>query len=184
MRHKRASLAAYALLVAALSFPAAFLWGMVVFLPNMFPWLETASPRQVSTFIQRFSLFGAFYVFPAYVVVHLVAARIYRGAVLNLIRREPEWGDRLPVPTRRILETLDLLESEPVRRPHRLVRAVLGTGRRGSHAMLWVVTVLAWFLLPVELLFAQFLVYHPYLVWLNPVLVMVPSLGFGLRGGG
>ncbi|HEU5118565.1 MAG TPA: hypothetical protein VFT74_18345, partial [Isosphaeraceae bacterium] len=168
IRHKRVSLAGYALLVVALGFPASFLWGMVVFLPNMFPWLETATPRQMNTFIQRFSLLGAFYVFPAYVVVHLAAARIYRGAVLNLIRREPEWGDRMPASTRRILESLDLWESEPARRPNRLIRAVVSTSRRGSHAMLWVVTVLAWFLVPAEMLLAQFLVYHPYLVWLNP----------------
>lgn len=184
MRHKRASLALYAAIVALLNFPASLLWGVVVFLPNAFPWLETATPEQVAHFVQNFALLGAAYVFPAYLVVHLLAARIYRNGLLNLLSREPEWADRLPSSTRQLLQSLDLLDHEPRSRPHPLVRAVLGTGRRGSHALLRLATFLAWFVIPLELLLAQFLVYHPFQVWLNPVLFLIPSLGFTLRASG
>lgn len=183
IRGRLGVLTLYAATFSLLTLPATASWLVVQSLPNLFPWLADATPEQLREFAGRYSLATAAWTFPAFVLAHVLAARIYRGAVLGLLRRDPAAADALHPTIRRALDALGLLPAAPARRPHPLIAVVLVTGRRGTNAVLWVASFLLWLTIPAQMLVSQFFVYHPFLVWLNPVLILVPSLPLRYYGG-
>ncbi len=173
----------YALAFVVLSLPVSGLWMVQQGLPNIFPDLETMDRAGLEDFAFRFRLLAALVLFPTYVGLHRLAGRIYGGAVLALVARDPSQTVVLPKDIAGALEQLGLIPEGSSRRRHPVLRVILGTGRRGTRAVLWVASFLIWFLVPFQLLVMQFFFAHPFLVWLNPMLVHLPCLPIGPNGG-
>jgi hypothetical protein len=176
IRRRLAGLTLYATAYVALSAPATLLWILVQFLPQMFPALNEATADELARFAGNYRLVAAGYVFPAYLGVHLLAVRIYRGALLAEVSRDPSAVASLHPTLARLLEALELVPDGAARTRHPVFAAVIVSGRRGTNAVLWVGSFLVWMLLPAQMLAGQFFVWHPWLVWFNPVLVHLPCL--------
>lgn len=175
-RHSRLGLAVYAAAVVMLSVPAYTAWIRIYGLPNepAFAWLEDATPEQVRALRDGYAQNMTLLIAPAYVFVHLLAAAVYRRALPTAVAREPGLREELPPAIATSLERLELLSSATDRRRMFVVRAVLGTARRGWALTLWWIQLAFWLIFTAQLLVAQFLHAHPFLIWFNPWLLGLP----------
>lgn len=173
-RHARASITLLVALIAVLSLPLYVAWVRVYTTTNEFPALETASAEQLATFTESYVLNTAWIAVPAYLVVHLLAARIYRKALLPLLAREPALIAELPAALSDPLHQLGLVPGPSLRRRHFLVAAVVGTASRGTRTLLWMAQIALWLALLAQMLVAGFLHAHEFLIWFNPWLIMLP----------
>ena len=117
-----------ALLYAFLFLPVTVLKTLPGFFPNMNPALLEATPLEVASILNRYFFWSALLVFPVFVVLRLVATRIYSASLLRAIRRGSIAGASLGSVEKTVLNELDLLQSEP-RTPSTLPARFLGGGR-------------------------------------------------------
>jgi Protein of unknown function (DUF4013) len=183
IRHRLGSVTLFILVFSLLTLPVSALRILPIGFTNDFPALEHASKALVRQILVAYNLACSVYVFVAFVAVHLLAARLYRSAVVKLLERDPAQVETLHPSLYRALSQLDLIPAGPPTRRHPLVAIVLGTGRRGRNALLWFAAFGLWFTVVVQVYVAQFLNFHPVLGWLNQPLIHLPSLFFQSAGG-
>jgi hypothetical protein len=174
----------FAAAVVALSLPASFLWCAVLFYGNSLPQEIASDPAKIRQLTESYVFWSAVYILPAYLITHLLAARIYAGSVLHLLKQDPALSERLHPEIESLLRILNLLEPRPKRSWPLVVQAVLVTGRAGSHLALRAAAFLVWIALALQPFIMQFLHYHTFIPWLNPVLVNLPCLRFFPAGPG
>lgn len=117
---------------------------------------------------------ACFAVFPMYLLLRVVAARIYAGGLLAALRRGWLTADRLAESERAALERLELLPVEPVAPPSLPGRAARGSGRLVLTAIAIVLLVAIWFGFVAEIFVTEFINYHGPRGWLNQPLVQLP----------
>ena len=168
--------ALFAATFALLTLPATILKVWPLIAVGFVPELETASPERVAEIASWMNLASAAYLFPAFVVLHLLAARTYRKSLLKQLERDPELASALRPGLFAMLDELSLLSAVPVYRRNPVITAALGTGRLGWKATAWTATVLLWSFMVAQFFLAAFLVYHPYTEWMIQPTIHLPSL--------
>jgi hypothetical protein len=174
MRHRLAQVTIWMALLVVLAAPLHLAWIRVYGAVEEFPWLAEASPEQLHGFTESYVFNTAWLVAPFFLALHLLAARIYRAALPDVLQARPDLDHDLPASLRTGLATLGLWPRAQRPRRHPLVATVLATGRRGTHAVLWVALVLLSLTFIAQMFAANFMHYHDFLVWLNPLLVHLP----------
>ena len=181
-RHRLLTLTLFTALFAAATVPVSVLRSSSLFLPQILeanqPGLRLDDPATVRRVATQYIQATGLYIFPAFVALHLLAARIYRSAVLGLLRRDPATVGDLHPELYRALDELGLLPEGPTTRPHPLVAVVLGTGRRGLNLALRVATLLLWFAVVAQVYIVQFFDYRWFTCWFNQPLIHLPTLFF------
>ena len=136
--------------------------------------LANPDPQQLIQFLNGYYFWSALLVFPAFVLLRLVAARIYASALLDSIQT-----GRLPVTSladheRDVLERLELLQVRPRPQRHYFVRAVAWFATRTGRVAATILLIWFWFAFVAQIFIGQFLNYHPLGGWLNQPLVQLP----------
>ena len=149
-------------------------WARIGGITSEMSQIEDYTPTQLAAFTRGYVLNTCYFVFPIYVGLHLLAARVYQGALLKVLAREPRLADDLPPSTRDGLQALELIPTDPLKRRHPIVAVVLGTTKRGTNAVLWVALFVLWFMFVMQMMVMEFLHHHEFLTFLNPVLVHLP----------
>lgn len=181
-RSRPAIMALYALIFSLAQLPVSVMKVLPLAFTGINPALEEAGPEEVQRILTIYHLACAAVVFSAYLMVHLLAARIYATSLTRLLARDPSLVTRLHPAIARSLDALELLPAAPPRRKHPLVAVVLGTGRWGTDLVFRVATFLLWFTVVAQLFVTEFLIYHPFVGWMNQPLVHLPSLFVLLSG--
>jgi hypothetical protein len=163
-----------AMLYALCSVPVLILGAIVMFLPNINPKLADSTPAQTIQVLNTYFFWSALFVFPAFVLLRLVAARIYGTALLKAVQNGAVSQDALGETEWQALHRLDLLQVEPPRRRHPVLRIVTWAGTRAGRITFGFLTGLIWFGFILQLYIAQFFNYRGAQVWLNQPLVHLP----------
>jgi len=146
----------------------------VMFLPNINPKLADLTPAQTIQVLHTYFFWSALFVFPAFVLLRLVAARIYGTALLKAVQTGAVPQDALAESEWQALHRLELLQVQPPRLRHPVLRIVTWAGTRAGRITFGFLTGLIWFVFIVELYIAQFFNYRGAQVWLNQPLVHLP----------
>src|SRR3989475_8749291 len=163
-----------AALYALCSVPLLILGSIVMFLPNINPKLADLTPAQTIQLLNNSFFWSALFVFPAFVLLRLVAARIYGTALLKAVQTGAVPQDALAEAEWQALHRLELLQVEPPRLRHPVLRIVTWAGTRAGRITFGFLTGLIWFAFIVELYIGQFFNYRGAQVWLNQPLVHLP----------
>src|SRR2546427_6865317 len=122
-----------ALLYALCSVPMLILGAIVMFLPNINPKLADLTPAQTIQVLNSYFFWSALFVFPAFVLLRLVAARIYSTALLKAVQTGAVHQSSLAENERQALHRLELLQVQPPRLRHPVLRIVTWAGTPAGH---------------------------------------------------
>src|SRR5438093_451727 len=157
---------------------------VLIFVPSFFQQINPALnevttddvPKIVGALRTHF-FWSALVAFPAFVLVRFVAARIYGSALLKAVQSGAIAEDALSESEWQALHRLGLLQIQPARQRHPVVRAIAWAGTRAGRITFGIATSLVWFTFVAQIFIAQFFKYHvgPTL-WLNHPLVQLPWL--------
>ena len=150
------------------------LMSVVMFLPNFNPGLVDSTPSETIQVLNRYFFWSALFAFPAFVVLRLIAARIYGSTLLRAVQSGAVAQDALAESEWHVLQRLDLLQVQAPRPRHPVWRIVAWAGTRAGRVTFSFLTGLAWFVFVAELYIAQFFNYRGATVWLNQTLVQLP----------
>lgn len=164
-----------AALCSLLSFPAFLLKTAPAFFTNAEPgWADLTAPEALRI-LKAWFFWAGFYILPAFILLRIVAAKIYASSVLACAQSglwnedslsENEWG---------ALRRLGLLEALPRPRRHPLLRLAAWVGTRVGRATVVFGTFLAWFTLVAQIYTSEFFIKAEYgKGWLNQPLVQLP----------
>jgi hypothetical protein len=159
---------------ALCSVPLMILVAVVTSLPNINAKLADLTPEQAIGFLNRYYFWSALFVFPAFVALRLVAARIYGTALLKAVQTGAIAQDALAETEWQALQRLDLLQVDPPRIRHPVLRVAAWAGTRAGRITFGFLTGLVWFIFLGQLYIAQFFNYRGATVWLNQTLVQLP----------
>jgi hypothetical protein len=124
------------------------------------------------------ALFGAcLLLFPTLLLVRRVAARVYRSAVLRVLRRGTVTRDELHPALARWLDRLELLPV-PVAATTGLGQAVWTGGRLGYRGLLYFLLFVIWLLFVAQTYAGEFFVRHTALGFLNRELLQLPTFDY------
>lgn len=138
------------------------------------PDYATLTDAQVLDRLRGYFLLCCFVVFPLFVALRLLAARVYAGGLLAVVRAGEITAASLGETEDQTLRALEI--HEPVERssPHAVIRAATGLGWRLGRLAGGIATVLLWFAFIAQIYISEFLNYHLVLGWLNQPLVQLP----------
>jgi len=145
-----------------------------IFQPQMNAGLANLTDVQVVKHLDSYFFFCAMVVLPAYVLLRLVAARVYASGILALVHRgemQPTELGRLECET---LGRLGLLEGRPGQQRHFFVRFITWTGTRVGRIASTFALAFIWFSFVAQIYITEFLQYHRGLGWMNQPLVQLP----------
>lgn len=138
------------------------------------PDLASMSGKQVIDLLNGYYFTCAFLVFPLFVYWRVLAARVYaRGILRGVQTGEISITDLAPA-ERLELQRLNLIQVNPPRSRHVLVRVAKSTSSLVLFgAGIWA-TALVWFTFVAQIFITEFLSYHEVAGWLNQPLVQLP----------
>lgn len=163
-----------ALLYSALSVPLGILKTSPMFWMHNSAALSAMTGAQVLAALKVYFFWCGLLVLPSFVVVHLVAARVYASGLLSLVQSGKVPFSQLAQNERETLERLGLLMVAPEPERHAVVRAVTWTSTRLGRVVGACLLVSIWFSFVAQIYITQFLNYHSGLGWLNQPLVQLP----------
>jgi hypothetical protein len=176
----RARLSAYVTLAGLLLFaslPLEVLKTAPVFFDGFIPSWTEATDAEVHSKLQYYFLGCCYFFFLTLLVWHLLAARIYRSAVMKVLERGWVSDDDLhPV----LARWLDRLELRPVPTVETagIPYVVRSSGRLVYRRFLYVVLFSIWFGFVAKTYVGEFLNYHPVTGFLNHPLVQLPYFNY------
>jgi hypothetical protein len=163
-----------ALLFSLLNVPLSILKTSPMFWMHSSAALGTLTNAQAVAMLKGYFFWCALAVLPAFVILHVVAARIYASGVLSLVRSGKVAASELAPAEREVLDRLGLLAAQTEPQRHAFVRLVAWTGTRLGRAAGAIMLVVIWFSFVAQIYVAQFVNYHSGLGWINQPLVQLP----------
>jgi hypothetical protein len=124
--------------------------------------------------LNRYFFAAAFLVFPAYVFLRVLAARIYARGVLHAVQTGEITVIDLSPKERMELQRLNLIQVNPPRSRHVLLRVATSTTSLALFAAGLFATAFIWFTFVAQIYISEFFMYHEVLAWLNQPLVQLP----------
>jgi hypothetical protein len=176
----RARLSAYVILAVLTAGVSAFLQifkTAPLFFDDTFNFWSDLSDAQLHSALWQYYLFGSFLLFVSLLLTHLLAAHIYRSAVLKVLRRGRVSRGQLHPRLADWLGRLELLPSVELP-PQGFARVLRATGRVGYRRFLFALLLLTWVGYVFSVYIAEFLNYHPYVGFLNHPLVQGPCFNY------
>jgi hypothetical protein len=132
------------------------------------------TPKQVVKFLNGYFFAAAFLVFPLYVLLRVLAARIYaRGVLLGVQRGEIQVTDLTPKERMELIR-LNLIQVNPPRSRHVLLHVATSTTSMALFVAGLFATGLIWFTFVAQIYISEFFNYHEVIAWLNQPLVQLP----------
>jgi hypothetical protein len=130
--------------------------------------------KQVIQMLNGYFFACAFLVFPLFVALRLLAARIYaRGILLGVQTGEISVHDLAPK-ERLELQRLNLIQVNPPRSRHVLLRVARSTTSLALFGAGIFATAFLWFTFVAQIYTSEFFSYHGALGWLNQPLIQLP----------
>lgn len=138
--------------------------------PDMAGWTDAELLRWLNGYYFLASLVGV----GIYLILQVMAARVYARAVVAAIRRGTVSPGELASNERAVLDRLELATSaEPKRRPGIVVVAAR-MGSLGARTAATVALLVVWFMFSAQIFVTEFFAYHGARGWLNQPLVQAP----------
>ena len=163
-----------ATLYTLVALPLSVLKTAPAFLPQRLPALADLSAPQALKYLDSYFFWCALVMVPAYLLLRLVAARIYASGILALVQTGNVKAAELSRIERETLARLDLMQVQPRRERHFFVRFVAWTGTRAGRFVSSTALVFIWFTFVAQIYITEFLEYHGGTGWLNQPLVQLP----------
>ena len=135
--------------------------------------VEELPPERITEVAEQFFLASTALLFPLYIVVRLVAARLYAGAILDAVRSGDVGLEELGVEEREALGRLRVAADPNRPRGHAVGRMAVSLPR----GLLLALTLAAWFAVTAQLYVSQFLNYA-WFSWLNHPLIQLPWIRY------
>lgn len=186
-----------AMVCAALSLPALVLKTWPAFMPQVLEGqilkLERAgqpippalkhpaemTPAELVHQLNRFFFLSALYVFPAFVALRIVTARVYARGICDAIRSGGLTEDQLEDVEWQALHRLGLTQPQMKSSSPTLVRFVAEFGTRTGQLIAGVATTLVWLLFVVQVTTAEFFKYTSFgRGWWNQPLIQLPWFNY------
>jgi hypothetical protein len=176
----RARLSAYVVLAAVWAGAALVLQVLKtapVFLDDHVDGLSSARDRELLGFFRAYYFGCSFVLLLTLLVTRLLAARVYRSAVLKVLRRG-RWEPEQLHP--RLRDWLGRLALIPAPRPPAagVLRVVRVGARRAYRRTLFVLLFVVWLLFTFQVYVGEFLNYHPVVGFLNHPTVQLPCFNY------
>ena len=168
-----------ALLYTTLSLPVTILKTIPGFFPNINPALADLPPAQALQFAKTYYFYAAFALFAIFVLLRIVAARIYASAILASVQSGALTEESLGDKEWEALHRLDLLRLKPQPPRHFLVRTITWCGTRLGRATVGVALFLVWFTFIAQVYVSEFFLRSEHnRGWLNQPLVQLPWFNY------
>ncbi|MCI0745393.1 MAG: hypothetical protein L0Y58_08320 [Verrucomicrobia subdivision 3 bacterium] len=163
-----------AILTSAFFLPVMILKTAPAFFGMKDPNFPNTSSKQVIDLLNSYFFYCAFLVFPLYVCLRVIAARIYARAVLHGVQTGEISVMDLTPKERMELQRLNLIQVNPPRSRHVLLRVAKSTTSLAFFCAGLFATGLVWFTFVAQIYISEFLNYHPVIAWLNQPLIQLP----------
>ena len=163
-----------ALLYCAFALPLNILKTGPIFWSTGKPAFEQLTNTQVLKALDGYFFWCALIMLPAYVILRLVAARIYASGILALLGTGAIEPSALAENERKILERLGLAAAKPGPVRHRFVRLIAWAGTRLGRIITGAMLFFIWFGFVAQIYIAEFFNNHGGRGWLNQPLVQLP----------
>jgi hypothetical protein len=124
--------------------------------------------------LNRYFFAAALLIFPLYVYLRVLAARIYARGILRGIQTGEITVADLAPKERVELQRLNLIQVNPPRSRHVLLRVATSTTSLAFFVGGLFVTGLLWFSFVAQIYISEFFMYHQALAWVNQPLVQLP----------
>ena len=173
-RANRLACVGLAVLYCALAAPLNILKATPTFWPQMNSALADLPPARALATLNHYYFWCALWMFPAYVALRLVAARIYARAILRGVQAGKILAAELHPFERDALSQLGLLELRPRPQRSRFLRFVAWSTTRVGRCVAATVMVLLLFAFVAQNYISEFICYHGARSWLNQPLVQLP----------
>jgi len=173
-RANRLACAGLALMYCALALPLNILKATPMFWPQMNPALVDLSPGQALHALNHYYFWCALVMLPAYVVLRLMAARLYATAILRAVHSGQTTGSILHPVEQETLTRLGLLQSRSKPQRSLLVRLVTWSTTRAGRIVGTVALIFLGFAFVAQVYISEFVCYHGAMGWLNQPLVQLP----------
>ncbi|HTL57398.1 MAG TPA: hypothetical protein VL361_17065 [Candidatus Limnocylindrales bacterium] len=173
-RENRFACVALALLYCGLAIPLTVLKTTPMFWPQMNAAWANLSPTQALQALDRYYFWCALVMFPAFVIIRLIAGRIYAWGVLSGVNRGTISLNELSREERETLLRLGLTEMQPKPRRPGWIRFLAWSTTRAGRIAGSAVLVFLWFAFVAQIYISEFISYHGALGWLNQPLVQLP----------
>lgn len=132
------------------------------------------SDSELLSFLSSYFIWASVFLFPAYVFVRWIAARIYAKALVALVQDGDLKAADLETQEREELRALGLLEIRTKSKRHVLIEAAGWAGTRFGRMASTAIALVFWFLVVAQIFAAQFFNHLPVQGWLNQPLIQVP----------
>ncbi len=154
--------------------------------PAFFPQMDPAQAAEVAALapelakakitgiLNGYFWWAGWFVFPAFVVLRVLAARLYARGILRGLREGWVSPAELAGNERAVLERLQLVQPGARASWPKLVELIARTGSWGARIGALGALGFVWFLFVAQIFVAEFLKYHPQVGWLNQPLVQAP----------
>ena len=166
--------AGLALMYCAFALPLNILKTGPIFWPTGRPGLEQLTNVQAIKALDGYFFWCALVMLPAFVILRLVATRIYASAIITLVQTGQIVPAALAANEREILERLALLEPQPQPARHRFVRLLAWAGTRLGRIISGAALFFIWFGFVAQIYIAEFFNSHGGRGWLNQPLAQLP----------
>jgi hypothetical protein len=163
-----------ALLYSLLALPLNVLKTWPMFQPQVRPEFEALTDAQAAAWLHSYFFWCGALMFPAYVLLRLLAAKIYAGGLLAALQRGAIPFGALAENERATLQRLELASLRPPPSRHRCVRLIAFTGTLAGQLAAAFVACWIWFSFVAQIYVAEFFSYHTALGWVNQPLVQFP----------
>ena len=154
--------------------PIMVLASAVMFLPQINPQLNDLASAQAGAVLDSYFFWSAAFVFPAFVFLRCVAARIYGSTLLKAVQTGAIAEDVLGEHEWRTLHRLNLLQIQPEPHRHPALRAIAWAATRAGRITFGFTSGLVWFTFVAQIFIMQFFNYLGAPGWLNQPLVQLP----------
>jgi hypothetical protein len=167
-----------ALCYSLLALPLHVLKTLPMLLPQINPQLETLSSAEALEFLRRYFFWCGLWMFPAYVLLRVLAAKLYAGGLLEAVQAGALRTQELDLGERSVLERLRLLEVRPRPAHHFLVRWLRWSATAAGRWVAGFLVGLVWFSFVAQIYITEFFNYHQAQGWLNQPLVQLPWFSY------
>jgi hypothetical protein len=174
IRHRWLSSLGLAALYTLLCLPLTVLKVAPTFLQQAHPQMEFLTDAEVVRMLNRYFFWCGIYIFPAFALLRVVAARVYASALVEGLQRGWFCHESLGSFEARALQRLNLVYPRPEPRRHPVLKIVRWAGTRLGRGVSYTLLFFIWFGLIAQTYIAQFFKFSGSVAWLNQPLIHAP----------
>ena len=174
IRHRWLASLGLAALYVALGIPVLILKTFPESWPQGHPEIESLSAREVVKMLNHYFFWCGIYIFPAFALLRVLAARIYASAVVEGLESGWICHESLGAFEARALQRLDLVYPRPQPNRHRVLKIAVWAGTRLGRGVSYTLLFFIWFAFISQMYIGAFLKYDSAVGWLNQPLVQLP----------